>query len=68
MTASALKIDFATHKAALPLAKNWHYKKCIPVGKLVKVGIWENEKFTGVVLFGRGATPNLGNPYSMTQD
>jgi hypothetical protein len=67
MNASAIKIDFATHKAAKFACENWHYSKCVPVGKLVKIGIWECEKFTGVVLFGRGATPNLGKPYSMTQ-
>lgn len=62
-----LKIDFATHKAAKFACENWHYSKCVPVGKLVKIGVWEYEKFVGVVLFGRGATPNLGKPYGMDQ-
>ena len=38
------------------------------MGKLVKVGAWEEGKFIGVVLFGRGATPNLGKPYNLRQD
>jgi hypothetical protein len=63
-----LKIDWATHEAAKFACENWHYSKCIPVGKLVKVGAWENGKFIGVVLFARGATPNLGNPYNLGQD
>jgi hypothetical protein len=63
-----LKIDWATHEAAKFACENWHYSKCIPVGKLVKVGAWENNKFIGVVLFARGATPNLGNPYNLGQD
>lgn len=63
-----LKIDWATHEAAKYACENWHYSKCIPVGKLVKVGAWENNRFIGCVIFGRGATPNLGRPYSLNQD
>ena len=62
-----LKIDWATHEAAKYACVNWHYSGCLPVGKLVKVGAWENGKFIGVVLFGRGATPNLGKPYNLNQ-
>lgn len=68
MAKSSLKIDWATHEASKYACEKWHYSKCLPVGKLVKVGIWENCKFIGVVLFGRGATPNLGKPYNLTQD
>ncbi len=32
----------------------YHYSKTIPTGKLVGFGVWEDEKFKGVVLFGRG--------------
>lgn len=63
-----LKIDWATHKAARYACERWHYSGCLPAGKLVKVGAWEDGKFIGVVLFGRGATPNLGRPYNLQQD
>ena len=63
-----LKIDWASHAAAKYACENWHYSKCLPVGKLVKVGAWECGKFIGVVIFGRGATPNLGSPYGLGQD
>lgn len=63
-----LKVDWATHEAAKYACENWHYSNCLPVGKLVKVGVWEKNKFIGVVLFGRGATPNLGKPYNLNQD
>jgi hypothetical protein len=59
MSKADLRIDWATHAAAKYAVENWHYSKCLPMGKLVKVGAWENGKFIGVVLFGRGATPNL---------
>jgi hypothetical protein len=63
-----LKIDWASHEAAKFACENWHYSKCIPVGKLVKVGAWEDEKYIGCVIFGRGATPNLCRPYGLQQD
>ena len=64
----ALKIDWATHEAAKYACENWHYSKCIPVGKLVKVGAWENGKFIGVVIFSRGANRNMASPYGLEQD
>ena len=62
-----LKIDWATHEAAKYAVENWHYSKSIPKSKLVKIGVWENQKFIGVVIFSPGATPNLGSPYGLTQ-
>lgn len=63
-----LKIDWATHEAAKFACENWHYSRCLPAGKLVKVGAWENGKFIGVVLFGRGASPTLGRKFNLGQD
>jgi len=31
----------------------------------VKFGVWEDETFTGVVIFSRGATPLIGSPYGL---
>lgn len=58
-----LKIDWASHEAAKYACENWHYSKCIPKSKLVKIGIWENDKFIGVVIFSYGANAKLGSPY-----
>lgn len=63
-----LKIDWASHKAAKFACENWHYSKSIPFGKLVKVGAWENKKFIGVVLFGRGANKNMLKPFGLKAD
>ena len=62
---SILKIDWATHEAAKHACENWHYSKCIPKCKLVKIGAWEDGRFIGVVIFSYGATPNLMSPYGM---
>jgi hypothetical protein len=63
-----LKIDWATHEAAKYACENWHYSEVIPVGKLVKVGAWEDGKFIGAVLFGRGANNNMLKPFGLNQD
>lgn len=62
-----LKIDWATHEAAKYAVENWHYSESMPAGKLVKIGAWENGKFIGTVIFGRGANNNIGKPYGLLQ-
>jgi hypothetical protein len=39
----------------------------MPTGKLVKVGVWEDRRYIGVVLFGRGANNNFSKPYGLKQ-
>lgn len=62
-----LRIDWATHEAAKFACVNWHYSKSVPVPPLVKVGVWENATFIGVVIFSRGASSNLLKPYGLLQ-
>lgn len=63
-----LRIDWATHEAAKYACESWHYSKCIPKSKLVKVGAWENGKFIGVVIFSYGANAKLGSPYGLAMN
>lgn len=60
-----LRIDWATHAAAKYACENWHYTASLPVGKLVKVGVWEQGQFIGVVLFCWGMNKSLGSPYGL---
>ena len=62
-----LKIDWASHDAAKYACLNFHYSKAVPMPPLVKIGVWEDKKFIGVVLFSRGASPMLGAAYGLTQ-
>lgn len=62
-----LKLDWASHESAKYAVENWHYSKSLPVPPLVKIGVWENKKFIGVVLFSRGASSNLLKPYRLKQ-
>jgi hypothetical protein len=54
-------------KAARYAVEQWHYSKRLPLGPCVRYGVWEHERFIGVVLFSRGANPNIGKPFGLTQ-
>lgn len=62
-----LKIDWASFEATKFACKNWHYSHSVPAGKLVKIGVWENKIFKGVVIFSRGANRSIGSPYNLDQ-
>lgn len=62
-----LKIDWATHEAAKFACQKWHYSKCLPTGKIVKIGAWENDKFIGVILFSYGANNNAAKSFGLKQ-
>lgn len=60
-----LRVDWATAEAARFACARWHYSHCVPVFKCVRIGVWEHGRFIGVVLFGQGATPEIGSPYGL---
>lgn len=62
-----LRLDYCSHESALYACKTWHYSRCMPVGKTVKIGVWENNQFIGAVIFARGANRNIGSPYGLNQ-
>lgn len=62
-----LRVDWCSHEAAKYAVEHWHYSECLPAGKLVKVGAWEDGVFVGCVIFGRGANNNLGKPFGLQQ-
>lgn len=60
-----LKLDWCSHTAAKYAVEHWHYSRCMPKSKLVKIGVWEDGSFIGVVIFGAGANYNLHKRYSV---
>lgn len=60
-----LRLDWASHKAAELACRRWHYSGGLPTGKLVKVGVWEDDRFVGVIIYSRGASPYLGRAYEL---
>jgi hypothetical protein len=59
MSKADLRIDWATHEAAKYACEHWHYSKCMPSGKLVKIGVWEDDIYIGAIIYGRGANNNM---------
>jgi len=62
----ALRLDWCSHQAAKYAVEHWHYSRLMPRFKLVKIGVWEDGGFIGVVMFGCGASNALGKPYGLT--
>lgn len=62
-----LRLDWCTHEAAKYAVENWHYSQTMPVSKSAKVGIWENRRFIGVVIYAMGANPNIHRPYRLNK-
>jgi hypothetical protein len=62
-----LRLDWCGYDAAKYAVEHWHYSQSMPLGKMVKIGVWEDSQFIGAVLFARGSTPTLGNPYGLEQ-
>jgi hypothetical protein len=51
---SNLRLDWATTAAAKFACERWHYTGTLPNAG-VKIGVWEDDQFAGVILFGVGA-------------
>ncbi len=62
-----LKLDWCSYEAAKYAVMHWHYSRAMPAAKLNKIGIWEDDRFVGVIIFGRGATPRLLERYGLKQ-
>lgn len=65
---SNLKLDWCSYEAAKYAVLNWHYSKVMPNAKLARIGVWENDKFIGAILFGRGATAALVQRYGLKME
>lgn len=60
-----LRLDWCSHEAAKYAVEHWHYSKTMPKSKLAKIGVWEDGKFIGCVIFGAPANNNLGKPFNL---
>ena len=63
-----LRLDFCSRSAADFACKAWHYSRSMPAGRLVTIGAWEHQQFIGAIVFGRGASSEIGSPFSLAQD
>ena len=61
----ALKLDWCSHEAAKHAVLRWHYSRKMPHAKLVRIGVWEDHRFAGVILYGCGANRHLARPFGL---
>jgi hypothetical protein len=61
-----LFLGFVTAEVARMACARWYYRPEMPLGKLVRIGVWETGVFKGVIIFGMGASADLGTPYGLT--
>jgi hypothetical protein len=66
MDTVSLRLDWCSHEAATYAVTHWHYSRRMPVPPLVRIGVWEDGRYVGCVLFSRGAATNLLRPYGLT--
>ena len=60
-----LVVDWCSHAAAAYAVTHWHYSRTMPVGKLVHLGVWEADVFIGAIVYGWGATHQLGPSFGV---
>lgn len=64
---TSLVVAPCSYDAAKYAVEHWHYSRQMPASKLVKYGVWEDDRFIGAIVYGRGATPYLGMRYLLDQ-
>lgn len=51
----SLRLDWCSHEAARFAVERWHYSRSLSSAKNAYVGVWEDDRFIGVVVFGIGS-------------
>ena len=60
-----LKLDWCSHEAARHAVMRWHYSRKMAYSKLVKIGVWEDARFVGAIIYGCGANRHLARPFGL---
>ena len=65
MRPHGLQLDFCSHEAAKHAVMRWHYRRAMPKAKLVRIGVWEDERFVGAIIYGLGANRHIARPFGL---
>ena len=60
-----LRIDWCGYEAAKYAVQHWHYSRSLPCSKTARLGVWEDDKFIGTVVFAWGANRHLAGEYKL---
>lgn len=63
--AAGLRLDWCSHEAATHAVMRWHYSRRMPRSKLVRIGVWEDGRFVGAILYGLGANRHIARPFGL---
>ena len=61
-----LHIDWCSYEAARFAVERWHYSRSMPPPPHNLLGVLENSRFVGVIIFSRAANRHLGAPYGLS--
>ena len=62
-----MRLTRATQQAIKFACLHFHYSKAVPANPIGYNVYNDADEWCGVVLFGTGATPNIGMPYNLPQ-
>lgn len=65
MSKAGLRLDWCDYQAAKWAVRRWYHRPQMPLGKLLKIGVWEDGVFSGTVLFGMSASDALGRRWGL---
>lgn len=60
-----LRLDWCSPSAARAACLRWHYSRSVPASKAVNVGVWEDGRFIGAIIYSWGSNRSLGAPYGL---
>src|SRR5262245_23464498 len=60
-----LKLAWCSYNAARYAVQHWHYSRSLPSSKTARVGVWENSKFIGAIVFAWGANLRLAGEFGL---
>lgn len=62
-----MRLEIASTKAVKYACLNFHYAKAVPVNTFGYSVFNDKNEWCGVILYGTGATPNIGSQYNLKQ-
>jgi hypothetical protein len=60
-----LRIDWCSYDVAKYAVRHWHYSRSLPCSKTARLGVWEDGKFIGAIVFAWGANRHLAGEYKL---
>ena len=65
---SGLRLDWCSRRAAKFACEKWHYSGKLGVGALVTIGVWEDGRFIGAIVYSKGSGNTTdGRRYGLAQ-